>query len=45
MKKSEMNWDLEALYSSVELWDEDYAKLESYAKKFASYRGRPDLRH
>lgn len=40
MKKSEMNWDLEALYSSVELWEEDYAKLESYAGKFAGYRGR-----
>lgn len=40
MKNFEMNWDLEALYSSVELWNEDYAKLEAAAQKFAGFRGR-----
>ena len=40
MKQCEITWDLESLYSSVELWNEDFAKLESLAQKFASYKGK-----
>ena len=40
MKNKEMCWDLEALYSSLELWDEDFSKLEAMAQKFAAYKGR-----
>ena len=35
-----MNWDLEALYPSTKLWDEDFAKLEAAARNFAGYKGR-----
>ena len=40
MKKTEMCWDLEAIYSSIKLWDEDFAKLEDAMQKFAAFRGR-----
>ena len=40
MKQSEITWDLESLYSSVELWNEDFAKLEDAAKKFAAFKGK-----
>ncbi len=40
MKQSEITWDLESLYSSVELWNEDFAKLEDIAEKFASFKGK-----
>lgn len=40
MKNNEMNWDLEALYPSTKLWDEDFAKLEAAARNFAGYKGR-----
>ncbi len=37
--KKEMCWDLEAIYPSVKLWDEDFAKLDVAIEKFAAYRG------
>ncbi len=40
MKQSEITWDLESLYSSVELWNEDFVKLEDAAKKFAGFKGK-----
>ena len=40
MKSCEITWDLESLYSSTKLWDEDFAKLEALAQEFAAYKGR-----
>ena len=40
MKNCEITWDLESLYSSTKLWDEDFAKLETLAENFADYKGR-----
>ena len=47
MKNNEICWDLESLYATPALWDEDFAKLDDAARKFAGYRGRlaesPDI--
>ena len=40
MKNCEITWDLESLYSSNKIWDEDFAKLEALAQKFAAYKGK-----
>lgn len=40
MKNHEICWDLESLYATPALWDEDFAKLDGAARNFAGYRGR-----
>ena len=40
MKNCEITWDLESLYSSTKIWDEDFARLEALAQDFAAYKGR-----
>ena len=40
MKNNEICWDLESLYATPALWDEDFAKLDEAARNFAGYRGR-----
>ena len=37
---AEPTWDLEALYASPELWEEDFARIRPLAEKFLACRGR-----
>lgn len=36
----EMTWDLESLYSSLDDWEADFAKLDSQLADFISFKGR-----
>ncbi|MCQ2351902.1 MAG: oligoendopeptidase F [Victivallaceae bacterium] len=33
-------WDLDALYSDISLWEKDFARIETLAKKFLSFKGK-----
>ena len=35
-----ITWDLEAMYASVDLWEEDFKKLPALADKYYSFKGR-----
>ena len=40
MSKSNLTWDLEAIYSNPKDWDKDFDCLQALAEKFASFQGR-----
>lgn len=40
MKSDLPVWDLNALYTDIDAWEKDFARIENLAQKFYSYKGR-----